>query len=438
MANDDEELSKATPEPGLVRPHPHDAPVNESQTPSQPELEASAAQSPAEEFSETVSPGIPSPSELNRAAEAPEPESAAAAEPVGFVPELNSESARGPAGDNARQRSLFPALAATAIVGALLGLAGTFGLRFLEGSPTKGADPDDRIAALSARIDSIESKVDASASRTALAAIESRVATAESAADKAAEAASSSLADMQKALAARPASQGTEAGSAPAEIFDPGSLEARIDSIEQKLIPLESALAAPKGDIRVPQERETPVVEKGSHAPAIAIVAESILRKLDRGGSFSGELAALENLGVASASLEPLRAVSASGVSSERHLAAQFVALAPQIIATATAKQGKEDEGFLDRLTRNAKGMVHIRRVGEVEGTDTQSLVARIENALADRDIEAAFGLWKELPSAAEAKSASWGEAAKARLDALSAARSIEADAVAVLGKPKS
>jgi hypothetical protein len=35
-------------------------------------------------------------------------------------------------------------------------------------------------------------------------------------------------------------------------------------------------------------------------------------------------------------------------------------------------------------------------------------------------------------------KSESWGEAVKARLDAFNAARSIEADAVAVLGKPKS
>jgi len=33
---------------------------------------------------------------------------------------------------------------------------------------------------------------------------------------------------------------------------------------------------------------------------------------------------------------------------------------------------------------------------------------------------------------------ARWGEAVKARLDAINAAKSIEADSVAVLGKPKS
>jgi len=41
-------------------------------------------------------------------------------------------------------------------------------------------------------------------------------------------------------------------------------------------------------------------------------------------------------------------------------------------------------------------------------------------------------------PRLATAQSEGWGEAAKVRLDALNAARLIEADAVAVLGKPKS
>lgn len=438
MANDDEELSKLAAEPGFVRPRAQETPVNGNQTQPQPELEESAALSPEAEFPETASPEPQSPSEPHAAAQELEPEIAAAAEPALIVPETISETARGSAGENAKPRSLFPALAATAIVGALLGLGGTFGLRFLGGSQINGAVPDERLAALSARIDSIESKVDASASRTALSAIESRAAAAESTANKAAESANSVLADVQKALAARPAAQESGSGSAPAEVFDPAPLEARIDVIEQKLAPLASALAAPKGDLRVQQDRETPVVEKGSHAQAIAIVAQSLLRKLDRGGPFSGELIALENLGVAPAALEPLRAVSASGVSSERQLAAQFATLAPQIIASSSAKQAGEDEGFLDRLTRNAKGMVHIRRVGEPEGTDAPSLVTRIENALADHDVEAALNLWKELPSPAVTKSESWGEAAKARLDALNAARSIEADAVAVLGKSKS
>jgi len=162
------------------------------------------------------------------------------------------------------------------------------------------------------------------------------------------------------------------------------------------------------------------------------------LLKLDSGGQFSGELAALENLGVAQASLAPLRAVSESTVSSQSQLTARFATLVPGIIASESAKQASADESFLDRLARNAKGLLRVRRVGDAEAAGVQGFVARIENALADHDLEAAYKAWKELPGAATTQSESWGEAAKARLDALNAARSIEADAVAVLGKPKS
>ena len=163
-----------------------------------------------------------------------------------------------------------------------------------------------------------------------------------------------------------------------------------------------------------------------------------MLLKLDSGEQFSGELAALENLGVPQASLAPLRAASESTVSSERQLTAQFATLVPGIIASESAKQASADEGFLDRLTRNAKGLLRIRRVGDAEASGVQGFVARIENALADHDLEAAYKTWKELPGTATTQLESWGEAVKARLDALNAARSIEADAVAVLGKPKS
>ncbi|MGA7383791.1 MAG: hypothetical protein WBW81_03570, partial [Methylocella sp.] len=89
------------------------------------------------------------------------------------------------AGDQTKPRSLFPALAATAVAGAILGFGGTLGLRYFGGSQINGFA--QRIAALNARIDAIEGKEDAAsaAARTALAAIETRVAATEGAAGKA-------------------------------------------------------------------------------------------------------------------------------------------------------------------------------------------------------------------------------------------------------------
>ena len=343
------------------------------------------------------------------------------------------------AGEQTKPRSLFPALAATAVAGAILGIGGTLGLRYFRGSEINGFASRESIAALNARIDAIEGKEDAAtaASRAALSAMETRVAVAENAANKAVESANSAQADAQKAIAPQPAAQEPAAGPAPA-VPDLGPLEARIGALEQKLAPLESALAAPKADLRPQQDRSDAAAGEGSRAQAIAIVAESLLQKLDSGEQFAGELAALENLGIPQASLAPLRTVPESTVSSEPQLTARFATLVPGIIESESAKQASEDESFLDRVTRHAKGLVHVRRVGDTEAAGVQGFVERIEKALAEHDLEAAYKTWKQLPGAATTQSESWGEAAKARLDALNAARAIEADAVAVLGKPKS
>jgi hypothetical protein len=496
MANDEEELSKPIGEPGavpgLLR---HEMPRNGGQSQSAAEPERAAKKLPEAELSTPAAPEAQSPREPkfswgSPAPEEPTPETPAP-EPVGSAPGMDappplataepSESAppeaQSPgepqfsmephapevptpetpapepmdsapamvappprlAGEQTKPRSLFPALAATAVAGAILGFGGTLGMRYFGSSQINGFVSGERIAALNARIDAIEGKEDAAsaASRTALSAMETRVAAAENAANKAVESASSAQADAQKAIASQPAAQEPASGPAPA-IPDLGPLEARIGTLEQKLAPLESALAAPKADLRAQPSREKAEAGQGSSAQAIAIVAESLLRKLDSGGQFSGELAALENLGVPQASLAPLRAASESTVSSEPQLTARFATLVPGIIESESAKQASEDESFLDRVTRHAKGLVHIRRVGDTEAAGVQGFVERIEKALAEHDLEAAYKTWKQLPGAATTQSESWGEAAKARLDALNAARAIEADAVAVLGKPKS
>jgi hypothetical protein len=443
MANDEEELSKPIVEPGaLPGSLRHETPMNAGQSQSAAEPERAAAQLPEAESSVTAPSEAQSPDEPqfaleSHAPEGPKPETPAP-EPVDSAPLVFAPPPR-LAREQTKPRSLFPALAATAVAGAILGFGGTLGLRYFGGSQINGFASSERIATLNARIDAVEGKEDAAsaASRTALSAMETRLAAAENTANKAVESANSAQVDAQKAFASGPAAQEPASGSAPA-VPDLGPLEARIGTLEQKLAPREATLAAPKADLRPQQDREKAEAGQGSPAQAIAIVAESLLRKLDSGEQFSGELAALEHLGVPQASLAPLHAASELTVSSEPQLTARFAALVPGIIASEPAKQASADEGFLDRVTRNAKGLVHIRRVGDAEAAGVQGFVERIEKALAEHDLKAAYQAWNELPSHGKTVSESWAEAAKARLDALDAARSIEADAVAVLGKPRS
>jgi len=369
-----------------------------------------------------------------------EPEVTGAPAPPG-IPSGTEAPAKAPGG--AKPGLRFAALAATAIAGGILGFGGTLAMRQFEGSFQPGDFASkDQIAALSARLDSIEGKTNTAVTPAALAALEARLASAEQAASKAADLANSAEADLQKQLASQPAAappqEGT-AGLAASEAPDLGPLNARIDSLEQKVASLQTALTAPKAELRASQgEHESPLAAQGAREQAIAVVAQSLLHKLESGMRFSDELAHLEDLGVSAQSLAPLRAAAASSISSEHQLAVQFKALAPAIIASDPARQGSPDENFLDRVTRHAKDLVHIHRTGESEEMDIESLVAHIEKDLADHDLEGAYQTWSQLPSPAAAASQSWGDAAKTRLDALNAARKIESDAVAAVGKPKS
>ncbi|HMF05670.1 MAG TPA: hypothetical protein VKE72_01475 [Methylocella sp.] len=458
MAENAGEFPKSTEELGAVphalRPELVQDQLARDEGDAMPAETNAAAETPLplEERSETTPPPLAEPSEATppklqaheehdtpvdtppQSSESPTP----AAELRGQEPAaaLPQPSATEPA----KPRSLFPALMATALAGALLGVGGSYGLRFLESSRSNSAASDVRLTELTARLDALESKEAAapSASRSAVAGLEARVAAAEGAAHNAEELAKAAEADIQKAAGSPPATKEPSDGSlARAERPDLAPFESRLTALEQKFAQTGPEAAQPKTSVRAERDVENAPANETARAQEVAIVAENLLRKLDHGEEFSPELAALENLGISQSALAPLRAASASPVATERELTAQFANLSAKIIATEYAAPAGQEESFLDRLTRNAKGLVDIRRVGDSSATDVPSLVTKIESALADHEIEAAFKAWTELPGGAKNVALNFGEAAKSRLDAVNAAKSIEADAVAVLGKPK-
>lgn len=435
-----EEHSKALSEPGSILPK-----LAEDQTQSETlaEKETGAAQSLGEEPPEGGAPQ-PTPAEESQL---PSGQNVEMSGPETLSSELRdapSAIALEPppsAGEQRKPRSLFPALAATAIAGAALGVGASLALLYFAGPQivrvfSQEGAPDSRIAALSAQIEALERKGDSAsaAGSAALTALEQRVVAAENTAGSAAETANSAKAEAEKAATA---AQQLASSSTPAEEANLGPLETRLATLEQKVTSLEAAPATPKTAVRAQPERENAAVQQASRAQAIAVVSQSLLRRLESGGEFSNELAALESLGVQDSNLAQLRAIHGFAVSSQRQLAAQFAALAPKIIASESADHAGGKENFLESLTRHVKGLVHVRRLGDAEATDVRSLVARIQDSLKDHELEAALSTWQQLPPAARNVSESWAEAMKARSDGLKAARAIEAEAVAALGKPK-
>ncbi len=447
MTDNAEELPKSIEEQGAV-PHAFQPELRQAElardgsSPNAAETMAEAeTPPPLGEPSEITTPGLQAREEHQPRADPPPQPSESQAPPAELRgPEASASPPQPAPPEPAKPRSLFPALAATALAGAFLGLGGSYGLRFLESSRSNSPPSDVRLTELNARLDAVEGKEAAasSASRTAVSALEARVAAAEGAAHNAEELAKTAEADIQKATASQPVAKEPSDGSpVRAEPSDLAPFESRLTALERKLAPGVTEGAQPKTSVRAERDVETAPSNEAARAQEVAIVAENLLRKLDHGEEFSPELAALENLGISASALAPLRAAAASPVSTERELTAQFANLSGKIIASENAAPAGQEESFLDRLTRNAKGLVDVRRVGDTSASDVGSLVTSIESALADHEIEAAYKAWTQLPSAAKNVALSFGEAAKSRLDAINAAKSIEADAVAVLGKPK-
>lgn len=370
--------------------------------------------------------------------------------PVVAEPEAPAASTAGVAGkpERLKKPSRAPGWIAALFIGALGGFGGAFALRYIDA--LQGPDAVDQIGELNARTDALERNAEASAA--AVAALQTRLDAVESGIAKKGAAADAAVNELRAAIAAHPA-----AVAGGQETPDLAPIEAKIDALEkklsgvdavqqkageidavqQKLGAIETALAAPKVDPKAEQERA--VAEQRakdlSDAHSKGVVATSLVQLVSRGEPFANEIAALENLGVDPAKLAPLRAAAPTGVASISDLADQFAALAPSLEAPAAPSP---DAGILERLAHDASNLVHIRRPGDPHDLDVPGRIAAIEAALGRLDVAKAYAAWLQLPDAAKAKSASWGAAAKTRLDAVSAASAIEADAVTALGKLKS
>ncbi len=139
MADDEAEHSKTSAGPGFT---PASLPDTPNETPV-----SGAENQPTAKPAATDSPGIQAEREAQIPVDAEALETDRAPGVAGFSPEESSTNASELAALQTKPRSRFPALAATAIIGGILGFGGTFALRHFEG-PRIGGVSDNRIAEL--------------------------------------------------------------------------------------------------------------------------------------------------------------------------------------------------------------------------------------------------------------------------------------------------
>jgi hypothetical protein len=345
------------------------------------------------------------------------------------APDISQETSAPPADTAKRPGVLVPALLAL-VLGGAAGFGGAYGLHVLDKADTK-------FDLLGERVDALEQQQKAAAAlTTAQADLANRITAIETQAHDDSAGFATLRGDIERLTTQKP---GTASSSAPVDLSPMkqqlSALQDKLSSLTAQVGDLGSKLAAQQNQVVATQHLATQVATAHAGDEAAAIIAGSLLRKAEAGTPFADDLTALESRGIGKAQLANLQAASATGVATAGELSKQFAGVTDAILATAPAPKA---HGFLDRLMKDAEGLVRVRRIGDTTGDSLAAHVARIQNALDAGSVETAYQQWTSLPDAAKQKSQAFGNAAKTRIDTIAAARAIESEALANLGKAKS
>ena len=103
-----------------------------------------------------------------------------------------------------------------------------------------------------------------------------------------------------------------------------------------------------------------------------------------------------------------------NGVDTQRTLSDQF----PSVARTVMKADKKDGDGFLQRTWQRVGSLITIRRVGEVDGEETDAILARAERRLIAGELAATIELMESLRRPASVAAQPWLDRAKTRLRA--------------------
>lgn len=393
MANDDDARS-ASPEDSRPRPGPT--------------IDLKATEVAREKPPESR----PDPAEAGDGAGAAPPESEAGPA-QDFPPQAEAAAARRPA-------ALWITIAALAVGLPLLGAGLWFGGAF---GPPMVAPDNAAQAQLAARLDAIE------------AALARRPAPAPTPPAPAHGADAAALTELNRRLddiaqTARQALTRADAATAAADraqrapaADNAGASSAALDALTGRVAALEQAL----------RDLSTNRPEADDRAGRLAIAASALRNAIERGATFTAELAAAKALGADAAALAPVERFAEKGVPTVPALARELATLAPAMLRVIGEQ--KPSGNVLEKLQASAERLVRIRPAGEVSGDDPVSVIARIELKAARADIQGALQDLKRLPDNVRAPAQSWIATVEARETAVAAGRRFADEVLAALGK---
>ena len=114
------------------------------------------------------------------------------------------------------------------------------------------------------------------------------------------------------------------------------------------------------------------------------------------------------------------------GIVTLRALVDQFPSVARAVIKAENQDSG----GFLHRTWQRVRSLVTIRRVGEIDGTETDAILARAEQRLIAGELAAAINIIEGLKGPTSAALQVWLDQAKTRLSAVLALAEMQRQAI--------
>lgn len=185
----------------------------------------------------------------------------------------------------------------------------------------------------------------------------------------------------------------------------PADVTAAVAPVSKRLSSLEGDL---EGIVKAEQSRKA-----NAERIVLSLELANLKRALDRGQSYSDELADVAKTAGGRIDLAALERYKTQGVPTTADLLKEFRAVAHDII---DAESVPEDAGVFDRLLSGARSVVRVRKVNhKPDDNSTEAIVGRIDTALADGQLGAALEEAKKLPEKALAPAGEWLAKAEAR-----------------------
>jgi hypothetical protein len=184
------------------------------------------------------------------------------------------------------------------------------------------------------------------------------------------------------------------------------------------LTSLSSQLNQAEADVRALSDKVAALQSRPATAAgddAVRAVAVAALRRASADGKpFAADVDLVANLGVGGSDIATIRPLATKGVATAADLAAAFPDVANAILAATT--EADPNANFAERAWASLSGLVQVRPLGPVAGSDPDAIVSRMRDDVSKGDLAGALAERNGLPQAGKDASAEWAAKAADRI----------------------